>query len=69
MPICESTNGILVVEVHNIVSVVAMVPETDRLANGADREQFFAVEKPGLSVSYFVGGDGAVDNDDDIEPD
>ena len=42
-----------------------MVPHTRRLANGLNQNRFFAVEKPGLSVSHFMHADGGVMDDDD----
>ena len=52
-------DAVLVVQVHDIVSVVAMVPHTL-----GGKEFFFAVEQPGLAVTHFIGQDGVLQDDD-----
>ena len=64
--ICESLDAILVVEVQNIISVVGMVPVTQEVADG-EPQLFFAVEKPGLSISSLMGRDIIADDEAEIE--
>lgn len=54
---CKMPEAILVVPILDILSVVAMVPQGGNT--------FFCVEKPGLEVYTFVGGEDIHDDDDD----
>ena len=58
VPTCQAIDSILVVDIHHIISIVAMVPHTRRLANGLNQNQFFTVKKPGLSILHFMHADG-----------
>lgn len=58
VPRCEATDTIRIVEIHSILSVVGMIPMHNRPG-------FFVIEKPGLSVSHFIAGEEAI-NDNDV---
>ena len=64
LPICQTTKAILVVNIHDIISVVAMIPykQLGEAIKG-DKEHYFAMECPGLAVSHFLGAEGADDKD------
>lgn len=58
-----------VVDAKSIQSVVSMIPYFKILENGnfeTPATQHFLVEKPGLDLALFLGGE-VVDNDDDDE--
>lgn len=64
--VCEATDTFWVLKIHDIISVVAMVPKAFQLANGTIRECYFVVEKAGLNVSCFLDRrEEQVDDDDD----
>ena len=62
---CQAIDRTIAINVYDIISVIAMVPRTCRLEEGELEEDFFIVEKPGLSVSNFVGGNGEPADEDD----
>lgn len=62
---CQSIDQTIAINVYDIISVIAMVPCTRWLEEGELEEDFFIVEKPGLSVSNFVGGNGEPADEDD----
>ena len=64
LPHCHTMDAVLVVQVHDIVSVVAMIPHT---LGGEDF--FFAVEQPRLVVTHFIGWDGVLQDDDEDNED
>lgn len=67
---CQAIDRTLVVNVYDIISVIAMVPRTHHLEVGVLEEDVFIVEKPGLSVSNFVDGNeepADEDNDNGID--
>jgi len=64
LPICQATDAIIVVNVQKITSVVAIIPQINQGAHGV--EKFFVVEKPGLSVTRFMVGEGGVVEAEDV---
>ena len=54
--------------IRDIISVVAMIlyKQPGEAIEG-DEEHYFAMERPGLAVSHFLGAEGADDEDDNIE--
>lgn len=56
LPICQATDAMIVVDVQKIISVVAVIPKINQGVHGA--EMLFMVEKPGLSVTHFMVGEG-----------
>lgn len=65
--VCEATDTFWVLNIRNILSVIALVPKSFQLADGTMGECYFVVEKAGLNVSYFLDGRAGqmVDDDDD----
>ncbi|KAF8122382.1 hypothetical protein EV363DRAFT_1182709 [Boletus edulis] len=63
VPICHTTEAVLVVNLRDIISVVAMVPYRSD-GNREGEESYFAMERPGLAVSQFFGA-----QEDEIDPD
>ncbi|KAG1768973.1 hypothetical protein EDD22DRAFT_771576 [Suillus occidentalis] len=52
---CSRLADICVVDVKQILSVVAMIPHTPRLPSGVTEARFFMMEKPGLDISPLSG--------------
>ncbi|KAJ8579693.1 hypothetical protein M405DRAFT_712474, partial [Rhizopogon salebrosus TDB-379] len=48
---CTQLDEIVVVDVRNILSVVAMIPHKPTLPSGTTEDRFFMLEKPGLDIS------------------
>ncbi|KIJ57914.1 hypothetical protein HYDPIDRAFT_184253 [Hydnomerulius pinastri MD-312] len=48
VPSCIALQDIRVIQIKNILSVVAIIPHTPRLPSGVMQDRFFVVEKPGL---------------------
>ncbi|KZT20729.1 hypothetical protein NEOLEDRAFT_1075080 [Neolentinus lepideus HHB14362 ss-1] len=48
-------DDLLVIDIHNIVSVVAMIPHRPEIPNQPIQDRFFLVEKPGLSMDVLGG--------------
>jgi hypothetical protein len=66
---CTHLDTICIVNVKQIISVIAMVPHRPALPSGVTEDRFFMVEKPGLDISN-VGvpyGHGAGEDIDDID--
>jgi hypothetical protein len=62
----------LVIDVKQIIGVIAMVPQTTRLPGGEIEDRFFLVERPGLELSdlgvaYSVYQDIEEDGDNMLE--
>ena len=70
LPVCQMTEAILIVNIRDIISVVAMIPyKQSGEAIEGDEEHYFAMERPGLAVSHFLGAEGADDEDDKDDKD
>lgn len=66
---CTRLESIAVVNVKQIISVIAMVPHKPTLPSGVTEDRFFMLEKPGLDISnlgvpYGVGDDNINDDND-----
>lgn len=68
---CSRLADICVVDVKQILSVVAMIPHTPRLPSGVTEARFFMMEKPGLDISPLSGYAANVNplEDNDNAPD
>ncbi|KAG1898623.1 uncharacterized protein F5891DRAFT_955269, partial [Suillus fuscotomentosus] len=62
---CSRLEDIYVVDVKQILSVVAMIPHTPTLPSGATEARFFMMEKPGLDISPLSGNAANVNHLDD----
>lgn len=68
---CTHLDTISIVDVKQIISVIAMVPHRPMLPSVVTEDRFFMVEKPGLDVSNlgvpYSHGAGEDNNDNDID--
>ncbi|KAG2049519.1 hypothetical protein BDR06DRAFT_1012028 [Suillus hirtellus] len=70
---CTLLNEVSVVNVKEIMSIVAMIPHEPRLPSGITEDRFFMLEKPGLDIANFgashenLGDDAEDDEDANIE--
>jgi hypothetical protein len=62
---CIHPNEVVVVNIKNIVSVVAMIPHRPMLPSGVVEDRFFMLEKPGLEISMLGIPDNGYQDDDD----
>ncbi|KAG0692379.1 hypothetical protein DFH29DRAFT_817662 [Suillus ampliporus] len=70
---CTRLETIAIVNVKNIISMIAMVPHRPTLPSGVTEDHFFMVEKPGLDISNlgvpYGAGDDNINDDNDIGDD
>ncbi|KAG1841459.1 hypothetical protein C8R48DRAFT_620208, partial [Suillus tomentosus] len=64
---CIQLDEIIVTDVKNIASVVAMIPHKPTLPSGVTEDRFFMLEKPGLDISTLgVRDDGHEEDQEDL---
>ncbi|KAF9226184.1 hypothetical protein BS17DRAFT_697841, partial [Gyrodon lividus] len=65
LPSCQALQETRLIQIKDILSVVAMIPHMPCLPSGVTQECFFTMEKPGLDVSHFGIRGEREDGDDD----
>ena len=67
---CTHLDEVRVINVKDVISVIAMIPHKPTLPSGVTEDRFFMMERPGLDISNLgVPYSGFVVEDEDDEED